>query len=115
MEHVRIWKNKENYELIFKTLESYDDFEIILNNFQSWFNAKVLEQVKGPDARYAFVKIEKNTLKLWNDPYGNTLYGSADDLPVLEKIANDFEKNLSEKMKAETKSENKTNKRKFKL
>ena len=80
MKNVGLIKKGNNLELVFATLEGWEDFDVILKYIQKYFKAKTIEGVVGPDAKVAFIKIDKSVLKLVDNCYGNSLSGTLKDI-----------------------------------
>ena len=93
--HVHFKKHDDRYELIFGTLDLYDDFTLIAKYLQEHYNAGVFDEHDNYEtrggSRYVSVKIGESVMKLHLASYGNSLTGSLSDQPMMEQIAEDFE------------------------
>lgn len=65
---------KDNFTVIdFSTLEDWNSFDKILSLLKEHFDAKIVEQIEGPESRVCFINIHDHIFSLHNNPYGNYL------------------------------------------
>ena len=57
----------------FNSLETWKDFNIIVEMLSGVYKVKILEQIEGPDARLWNLELDGFKYALVNNPYGNYL------------------------------------------
>ena len=101
--HIKFRKemNKDRYEMIFKTLNGYDDFTVLAAHLQERYDATISDISEGDRERSASVKIGESVMKLSHVPHNRSLLiGSLSDMSIMEEIADDFETYMTDNVPA---------------
>jgi hypothetical protein len=70
---ITVRDTNKDFIIDFDTLESWDDFETIMDILRKSYDVKVINQIDGPDSRVWDIKLDNFLFSLHNNPYGNYL------------------------------------------
>jgi hypothetical protein len=70
---ITIRNTNENFIIDFDTLESWDDFENIIEILKKSYDLKVTNKLDGPESRIWDIELDGLLYSLHNNPYGNYL------------------------------------------
>lgn len=68
-----LWKDQEKKKLVFTELESYNDFDAIVDALRNKYKATILKIIDGPESRLCDFSVDGRVFSLVNNPYGNHL------------------------------------------
>jgi hypothetical protein len=89
MKEIVLYKSEQlqKHVLDFCKLESWDDFETIAGVLLKRYKARSIGRVEGPTSKIWEFELYGITLKLINNPYGNSIYGETTEQ---EKVMRDI-------------------------
>ncbi len=71
MMNLIIIEKEDSTQLHFNVLESWDDFEVIVNLLIDKYNFKIISKLDGPESRIWVATKKDIRVSIHNNPYGN--------------------------------------------
>ena len=70
---ITIRDTDEDFIIDFFPLESWDDFETIIDTLGKAYDVQVIDRIEGPESRIRDITLDALPFSLHNNPYGNSL------------------------------------------